>query len=174
MPDPNLKPAWQKAASAAARFHRHQYRKDGQTPYVAHPFRVAMTVRDLFGVSDPVAVAAALLHDVIEDTTADYDDIAKEFGTEVADTVAALTKDMRMPERDREGAYDDQLRAGPWQAKLIKLADVFDNVSDSGATGIPTKALQKARRAIEVAGNDERLAGAVALVRRLVAEVEKR
>ena len=47
MPDPNLNPPWQKAASAAARFHRHQFRKDGATPYVAHPFRVAMTVRDL-------------------------------------------------------------------------------------------------------------------------------
>jgi hypothetical protein len=47
-------------------------------------------------------------------------------------------------------------------------------VSDSGTSGIPTKAIQKARRAIEIAGNDERLAGAVAQVRRLVAEVEKR
>jgi guanosine-3',5'-bis(diphosphate) 3'-pyrophosphohydrolase len=174
MPDPHLHPPWQKAASAAARFHRHQVRKDGVTPYAAHPFRVAMTVRDLFGVSDPVAVAAALLHDVIEDTTGDYDDIAKEFGTEVADTVAALTKDMRLPEREREVAYDEQLRQGPWQAKLIKLADVYDNVSDSSTGGVPTKAIQKARRAIELAGSDERLAGAVALVRRLVAEVENR
>src|SRR5687767_15144021 len=113
---PKLNPPWQKAASAAARFHRNQVRKDGVTPYVAHPFRVAMTVRDLFGVDDPVAVTAALLHDVIEDTTGDYDDIAKEFATEVADTVAALTKDMRMPEREREVAYDNQLRQGPWQA----------------------------------------------------------
>ena len=42
---------WQQAASFAARFHRHQTRKDGLTPYIAHPFRVAMTVRDIFGVA---------------------------------------------------------------------------------------------------------------------------
>src|SRR5688500_19144302 len=95
---------WQRAASFAARFHQGQLRKDGTTPYIAHPFRVAMTVRDVFGVDDPIALAAALLHDVIEDTTADYDDLEREFGAEVARVVAALTKDMRLPEAARETA----------------------------------------------------------------------
>jgi guanosine-3',5'-bis(diphosphate) 3'-pyrophosphohydrolase len=100
---------WPKAASFAARYHQNQMRKDGKTPYIAHPFRVAMTVRDVFGVDDPVALAAALLHDVIEDTTADYDDLDREFGSEVARVVASLTKDMRLPEKEREAAYDRQL-----------------------------------------------------------------
>src|SRR5688572_21773059 len=110
---------WQQAASFAARLHQGQVRKDGKTPYIAHPFRVAMTVRDVFGVDDPVAVAAALLHDVIEDTTADYDDLQREFGAEVARVVAALTKDMRLPEQEREAAYDRQLSTAPWQARLV-------------------------------------------------------
>src|SRR5688500_2703577 len=96
------RPMWQRAAAMAARLHQGQMRKDGKTPYIAHPMRVALTVRDIFGVDDPVALAAALLHDLIEDTTADYDDVAKEFGPEVANVVAALTKDMRKPEDQRE------------------------------------------------------------------------
>src|SRR3954471_7857848 len=112
---------WQQAASVAARFHQGQVRKDGKTPYIAHPFRVAMTVRDIFGIDDPVALAAALLHDVIEDTTADYDDLEEKFGRDVADVVAALTKDMRMQEELREKAYDEQLARAPWQARAVKL-----------------------------------------------------
>lgn len=105
---------WQQAASFAARKHVGQTRNDGKTPYIAHPFRVAMTVRHVFGVDDPVALATALLHDVIEDTTADYDDVLKLFGEPVADAVAALTKDMRMREDLREPAYDSQLTKALW------------------------------------------------------------
>jgi guanosine-3',5'-bis(diphosphate) 3'-pyrophosphohydrolase len=147
-------PAWQQAATFAARMHHGQTRKDGRTPYIAHPFRVAMTVRDVFGVDDPVALAAALLHDVIEDTTADYDDLEKRFGTAVADVVAALTKDMRMREDEREAAYDRQLAAAPWQARLVKLADVYDNVSDCLDDEMRQKAVAKAVRAVKLAGND--------------------
>src|SRR4051812_46252666 len=133
---------WQRAASVAARFHQGQVRKDGKTPYIAHPFRVAMTVRDVFGVDDPVALAAALLHDVIEDTTADYDDLEEQFGAEVADVVAALTKDMRRPNDQREAESDRQLAAAPWQARLVKLADVYDNVSDCVDDAMREKAVK--------------------------------
>ena len=64
------------AASFAARAHQGQYRKDRVTPYVSHPFRVCLVVRDLFGFDDPRMLITALLHDVIEDTTTDYDDAA--------------------------------------------------------------------------------------------------
>src|SRR4051812_42815601 len=113
---------WQQAASFAARAHQGQLRKDEQTPYIAHPVRVALTVRQLFGIDDPLALAAALLHDVIEDTKTDYDDLAAAFGQEVAQTVAALTKDGRLPEAEREPAYDALLKQASWQAKAVKLA----------------------------------------------------
>ena len=163
-PCPSIPPSWQRAASMAARFHAGQLRKDEATPYVAHPFRVAMAVRDLFGVDDPAVLCAALLHDLIEDTTADYDDIHEAFGPEVADVVAVLTKDMRMQEADREAAYDEGLQAAPWQAKVIKLADVYDNVCDAATAKLETKALDKARRAMQIAGDDPRLAKAVQVV----------
>jgi guanosine-3',5'-bis(diphosphate) 3'-pyrophosphohydrolase len=160
---------WQQAAAFAARMHAGQFRKDGRTPYISHPFRVAMTVRDVFGIDDPIALAAALLHDVIEDTTADYDDVAKQFGPEVADVVAALTKDMRLAHDQREAAYDRQLAAAPWQAKLIKLADVYDNVSDCMDEKMRSKAMSKARRAIELAKDEPKLQPAIHEVEKLLA-----
>ena len=161
-------PMWQEAASFAARRHLHQVRKDGRTPYVAHPFRVAMTVRDLFGESDPEILCAALLHDLIEDTPTDYDTIRNKFGTRVADLVVALTKDMRLPEELREPAYDRQLADAEWGAKLIKLADVFDNLCDTALPSLRSKALDKAKRALDLAGDDPRLATAAAKVRTLI------
>lgn len=159
---------WQPAATFAAQRHMGQMRKDGKTPYIAHPFRVAMTVRDVFEVNDPVALAAAFLHDTIEDTTTDYDDLLERFGVEVADVVAALTKDMRMRDDLREAAYDGQLAAAPWRAKLVKLADVYDNITDSMDAEMHKKAIQKAHRAINIAGDEPRLQKAVQAVRKLV------
>ena len=162
---------WQRAASFAARAHRGQVRKDGITPYVAHPFRVAMTVRHVFGVDDPAVLCAALLHDTIEDTPVDYDDLEESFGKDVADMVACLTKDMRLPEPQREPAYDAGLAKGPWQARLIKLADVYDNLTESDSADVPKgKLIEKARRAIHLAGNDPQLQKAAAVVQSLVDE----
>lgn len=123
-------PIWQKAASFAAWKHRHQIRKDNRTPYIAHPFRVAMTVRDIFGCDDPVALCAALLHDTIEDTQTDYEEIVEHFSVELADIVAALTKNMALPESLREPEYDARLARADWRARLVKLGDVFDNLCD--------------------------------------------
>ena len=121
---------WRRAAAFAARLHANHARKDGRTPYFSHPARVAMTVRDTFGLDDPEAIAAAFLHDTIEDTPADYDDIADRFGPIVADLVAALTKNMILPEAEREADYDARLSRADWRARLIKLADVLDNAED--------------------------------------------
>ena len=119
------------AASFAARAHRNQVRKDGQTPYAAHPFRACLIVRHVFGIDDPEFLAAALLHDTIEDTTTDYDDLAERFGARVAGWVAALSKDTRLPDDEREAAYMATLAAAEPAVKLAMLADIFDNLTDS-------------------------------------------
>lgn len=157
---------WMKAASFAAHKHRHQIRRDGKTPFIAHPFRVAMIVRDLFEMGDEEVIAAALLHDTIEDTATDYDDVKDIFGERVADIVSALTKDMRLPDVRREHEYDRQLADGPWEAKLIKLADVFDNITDAGTATVPIKAGDKIKRAMALAEGDQRLAPAVNKLRK--------
>lgn len=119
------------AASFAARVHRHQVRKDGQTPYVAHPFRVCLIVRHVFGIDDPAVLTAALLHDTIEDTTTDFDEVAEHFGVEVAGWVGTLSKDKRLADPEREAAYMAGLVAAPGAVKIAKLADILDNLIDS-------------------------------------------
>lgn len=152
------RPLWQSAAAFAARKHRDQNRKDRATPYVSHAFRVALTVRDLFGCDDHAAIAAALLHDTIEDTTTDYDEIEEKFGREVADIVASLTKNMALRETVREAEYDARLAAADWRARLIKLADVYDNLCDwSPQIGITLDDLHgRCRRALRLTDRDAR------------------
>ena len=130
------------AISFAARAHRHQTRKDGITPYFSHPVRVCMVIRHVFGVDDLVTLTAAVLHDTIEDTTTDYDDIIERFGAEVADCVAALSKDMRLPNDVREPAYLRQLVAGNWRVALCKLGDTYDNLSDFSSLLLPARQKQ--------------------------------
>ncbi len=149
---------WQRAAAFAAFKHRNQIRKDGRTPYISHPFRVAMTLRHVFECDDAAALAAALLHDTIEDTTTDYDDLLERFGVQVADLVAAVTKNAALPKVVREDQYDKQIAAGDWRARLIKLADTYDNLADAmdlpGEHEMVVDSREKARRAIALAGVD--------------------
>lgn len=145
---------WQQAVSYAARTHDHQYRKDKKTPYIAHPFRVAMVVRDVFACDDQVAICAALLHDTIEDTRTDYDDLEKRFGREIADCVAVLTKNMLLREPKREADYDDRLAQGPWQGRLVKLADVYDNGLDIPRESMRKKCIDRCKRALDLSEND--------------------
>jgi (p)ppGpp synthase/HD superfamily hydrolase len=168
MQSPKRESPWQHAVSFAARRHEGQLRKDGKTPYVAHPVRVAFIIRHLFDVADETAITAALLHDLIEDTKTDYDEIANEFGSAVADAVAAVSKDGRMPHDQRESEYDKQVAAASWHARLIKLADVYDNYCDSRDDKERTRSAQKAQRAIECAGNAPELSRAVKLVQKLI------
>lgn len=160
VPSPFQPPMWQAAVAFAARAHRHQIRKDGATPYVSHVIRVAFTTAEIFGCHDETILAIALLHDTIEDTTTDYDDIEERFGPIVADGVAALTKNMALREELREASYDQQLAAGPWYVRLVKLADAFDNLCDIAslrpdlAEERRRDATEKARRAILLATPD--------------------
>ena len=133
------------AVSFAARAHDGQYRKDGKTPYVAHVMRVALIVRHAFGFDDPEMLQAALLHDTIEDTTTDFDDVAAAFSPTVATWAAALSKDKRLAEEPREKAYVAALRSSPWQVQVCKLADVYDNAVDSAHLDAKRRAKTRSR-----------------------------
>jgi guanosine-3',5'-bis(diphosphate) 3'-pyrophosphohydrolase len=135
-------------------------------------------VRHVFGVDDPRALAAALLHDTVEDTKTDYDDLVERFGAEVAAWVALLTKDKRLPEDEREGAYCDGLAGAPWQVRVCKLGDILDNLLDSD--GLPPEArgrvLANSRRYLEALkkGLPEQARTPWETVDRLLSEVEGR
>jgi guanosine-3',5'-bis(diphosphate) 3'-pyrophosphohydrolase len=122
------------AVAFAARAHRGQLRKDGATPYASHVFRVCLVARHVFGIDDPQALTAAVLHDTVEDTTTDFDDLEERFGAEIAGWVAMLSKDKRIRDEERENAYEAGLARAPWQVKVCKLADIFDNLVDSAHT----------------------------------------
>jgi guanosine-3',5'-bis(diphosphate) 3'-pyrophosphohydrolase len=163
------------AASFAARAHEGQYRKDGATPYAAHPFRVCLVVRDIFGFDDPRMLIAALLHDTIEDTTTDFDDIEERYGPEIGGWVACLTKDKRLPDDERERAYIDGLKKAPWQVQVCKLADIFDNLMDAAHVPADRRA-QTLKRAEQYFAELRQLTapeakGAIALVGALIQEI---
>jgi guanosine-3',5'-bis(diphosphate) 3'-pyrophosphohydrolase len=164
------------AVALAARAHLGQLRKDGRTPYASHVFRVCLVARHVFGIDDPAVLTAAVLHDTVEDSTTDFDDLEKHFGAEVAGWVATLSKDKRLPEGEREAAYTAALARAPWQVKACKLADVFDNVLDSRHTTPEQRArsLRNAHRYLAALKPDlpEELRRPWELVARLVAEME--
>lgn len=145
---------WQQAASYAARAHDHQYRKDKKTPYIAHPFRVAIVLGQVFGCTDEIALCTALLHDTIEDTRTDFDAIEKRFGREIADCVATMTKNMLLREPKREADYDKRLANGSWQARLVKLADVYDNGLDIPKDSMKPKCIDRCKRALVLSEGD--------------------
>ena len=79
----------QKAYNYAVLKHGEQKRKSGE-PYIIHPTNVAYTIAEI-GL-DEQTICAALLHDVVEDTDAIYEDIEREFGKEIAEMVDGVTK----------------------------------------------------------------------------------
>ncbi len=160
---------WQEAAAFAANAHRNQTRNDNR-PYVSHCFRVAMTVNLVFGFNDVEVLAGALLHDTIEDCDVDYDEILEHFGRNVADYVAVMTKDMRLEEPIREISYDKQLAEGPWQGRLIKLADVYDNFTDTPPEKRPTF-VEKIHRILALTEDDSQLQGAREHLQNLMMEL---
>lgn len=139
------------AISFAARAHLGHFRNDEKTPYIAHPLRVMTVLAERFGVRDPATLAAAVLHDTIEDTKTDHDDLSERFGQQVADYVAALSKDKRMAEDQRERQYHEALVAAPVEVQLCKLADVYDNLLDSAGMDPAQrrKKIDKARQAVD-------------------------
>jgi GTP pyrophosphokinase len=101
-----------------------QTREDGRTPFWVHPFRTMERVRRAVEPFSASLAVGALLHDVVEDTTASISEIHEAFGEDVAQIVQALTRREGMSEYE----YLAQLAAGPIESRIVKLADRLDNV----------------------------------------------
>ncbi len=120
-----------RAARVAARSHAGQYRRSGE-PFVTHPMAVAAVVADL-GL-DATTVAAALLHDSVEDSGLSLADIEEEFGGAVAAVVDGVTKLDRLQFDSKEQQQAATIRkmlvamASDWRVLLIKLADRLHNM----------------------------------------------
>ena len=109
--------------------HKGLKRKDCKTPYWRHLEKVVQNLQKI-GVKDDSVLCAGWLHDTIEDTATDYDDIYEKFGKKCADMVASLTKDTRLAKPMREREYVIRLKRASIDAKIVKLCDVWANIAD--------------------------------------------
>src|SRR5437879_8287895 len=120
-----------KAYDYSLKNHEGQSRASGE-PYLAHPLEVALVLAEM--KMDPVAIAAGLLHDSVEDTSVTIVDIRKEFGEQVAHIVEGVTKISKIDFATREEAQAENLRkmmlamVDDIRVVLIKLADRLHNM----------------------------------------------
>lgn len=121
---------WEASLFAEAA-HRGQVRKYTLEPYIVHPCEVAKIVSTLPGATDEM-IAAAWLHDVVEDTAVESFEIERRFGGTVRDLVSWLTDVSRPSHCNRAArkAIDrEHLSCAPGEAQTIKLADLISNTS---------------------------------------------
>jgi len=141
-----------RAFDYAATAHAGQVRQSGQE-FIYHPWGVAKILAGL--QLDEPTLAAALMHDVVEDTGVDIDELRAEFGDEIAQLVEGVTKLTRVQFRSREHAEAENYRklivamAEDLRVILIKLADRLHNLRTIEYLG-KQKQLQKARETLEV------------------------
>ena len=140
----------ERAFETAAYFHRDQRRRSGE-PYITHPVAVAEILAEL-GMTTPT-IAAALLHDTIEDTDYTLEALAAEFGDEVAALVDGVTKLDKVKYGSTSTAETVRkmviAMARDIRVLVIKLADRLHNMRTLGAMS-PEKQASKARETLEI------------------------
>jgi guanosine-3',5'-bis(diphosphate) 3'-pyrophosphohydrolase len=126
-------PVVERAMRWAARSHRNHQRKASDLPYLSHPASVAMILLRV-GLSDDEVLAAALLHDVVEDTDCSLETLAEHFSPRVVELVAALTERKRDADgrkrswTERKTEHIEHIAAAPFEARAIALADKLHNL----------------------------------------------
>ena len=151
--DPTMEASWLRGVyELADAAHDGQHRASGED-YIEHPIAVARILADM--EMDRATIAAAILHDVVEDTVVTSDEVAAKFGPEIAQLVEGVTKLTRIPYQSKEDAQVENLRkmfmamARDIRVIIIKLADRLHNMRTLGS--LPA-AKQKtiARETIEI------------------------
>jgi GTP diphosphokinase / guanosine-3',5'-bis(diphosphate) 3'-diphosphatase len=124
-----------RALAFATEKHRGQTRKNAEgTPYIQHPIALASLLWTEAHVRDAHVLAAAILHDTIEDTPTTHDELDMHFGREVANIVAEVTDDKRLPKDARKAAQIEHAANLSPAARLVKLADKTCNLRDVANT----------------------------------------
>ena len=121
-------PLVRSALEQARSDHAGQVRNgSGGMPYFEHPVQVAALL-DEHGHGDEQVLAAALLHDVVEDSDTTLDELREKFGGEVAGLVGAMTDDEEIDDyRERKAEHRERLAAAPVEALAIYGADKLTN-----------------------------------------------
>ena len=140
------------AYAVAHAAHKGQVRKSGE-PFVYHPLATADVLSELH--LDPTTIAAALLHDVLEDTGVTKEELAGRFGEELAEIVDGVTKLKRLPSGNLEEAQAESLRkmivamSRDVRVIIIKLADRLHNMRTLDYLKRETQ-LRKATETLEI------------------------
>lgn len=120
-----------RALAFAAHKHRDQRRKDlGASPYINHPIALADVLVNEAGVTDVEVIAAALLHDTMEDTETTAEELDQAFGSRVRRIVEEVSDDQTLEKQERKRM---QILHAPQlsnQARLVKLSDKICNLRD--------------------------------------------
>jgi guanosine-3',5'-bis(diphosphate) 3'-pyrophosphohydrolase len=127
-----------KAIEFAAVRHKNQFRKgEDRPPYINHPIQVANLLANDAGEKEPVLLAAAILHDVIEDTVETNDEkeqlieeIRGLFGDEVLDVTLEVTDDKSLKKHERKRLQVENASHKSDRAKKLKIADKILNIRD--------------------------------------------
>jgi len=117
-----------RALAIAVEAHKDQKRKGDGSPYIGHPVAVALMLASA-GFTEQV-IAAALTHDVLEDTDYPEEKLIEELGREVVEIVKAVTKpeDKSLSWEDSKLKYIETVRRGPEGAKAVCVADKIHNL----------------------------------------------
>ena len=120
-----------KAAQFAALKHKDQLRKGSdEIPYIVHLVSTALLIAEVGGVNDPDILAAALLHDTIEDTDTTAEELTAAFGEKVCRLVEEVSDDRSLAKAVRKRLQIEHAPELSPEAVLIKLADKISNVID--------------------------------------------
>jgi guanosine-3',5'-bis(diphosphate) 3'-pyrophosphohydrolase len=120
-----------RAAHFAAWKHRRDKRKDAdESPYILHPLALAKVLWTEGDIRDPVVIAAALLHDTIEDTDTSVEELRGEFGAQVAAVVVEVSDVKWIGKTSRKRLQVSRAARSSPRAKQVKIADKICNLRD--------------------------------------------
>jgi len=133
-----------KALEFSARKHKNQRRKDVEaSPYINHPISLADILCNEAHVTDVNVICGALLHDTVEDTETEPEELASEFGIEIKNIVMDVTDDKSLLKHERKQAQIDHAPHISEAAKLVKLADKISNLRDVSTNPPPSWSLER-------------------------------
>ena len=116
----------EKATRIAVIAHQDQTRKGDNLPYIIHPFMVALKLQK-YNFSENI-IAAALTHDVLEDTDYPEEKLKTELGDEVFEIVKAVSNDESLSWEEKKKHYIETVKNGPDGAKAVCVADKIHNL----------------------------------------------
>ncbi len=117
-----------RAIEFATKAHEGQFRKGTKRPYIVHPIEVADIVSTM--TKDEEVIAAAVLHDTIEDCGVTKDELAELFSDRVAELVARESEDKSKSWMERKSTTIENLKTAPTDIRMIEMADKLSNMRD--------------------------------------------